>query len=131
MPAKPKHQIAEPRKVRIGSGGTALRRRRRGSRRRSGQRRQSAEEDGPVLPALEPAVRLVELLGVQMQPAAVPLEVGTAAAEPDPPAPHRAQRVADRARERDAEVRLQAGLQRPAEELDVLARERAAATAPP
>ena len=86
--------------------------------------RQPAQEDGPVLPALEPALGAIELLRAQMEPATVPLEVRAPAVEADRPAHHRAERVADRPGERDREVRGPALVDRAPEERHLLVRER-------
>ena len=61
----------------------------------------------------------------------MPLEEGPAAAAPIHQPPMRAERVADRPGERDREIAGQPGLELDAEERDVLAGERPAATAPP
>src|SRR5262245_2513065 len=86
-------------------------------------RRQPAQEYRPVLPTLEPALRPVEFLLVEMEPAPVALEIRPAAVQADGPPDDRSDRVADRPRERDREVRGQALVDRPPEERDVLVRE--------
>src|SRR4051812_16010651 len=71
---------------------------------RARDRGDAAEEDGPVVPPVEPPVRPVDLLSGQVQPAAVALEEGAAAALPDPPADVRADLVPDDAGCDDEEV---------------------------
>ena len=90
---------------------------------RPDDRRDAAEEDGPVLPAVEPPLGAVEPCLAEVQPAAVALQERAAAAHADPPAEQRADRVADRARTRHREVRRKALLDLVPREDDVLAHE--------
>src|SRR5215207_4738993 len=65
---------------------------------RARNRRDPPHEDGPVAPALEPALGPRELLRREVQPTAVALEVWPPAVDPDRPAEYRADRVPDRPR---------------------------------
>ena len=59
----------------------------------------AADEDRPVVPAVEPALGARRAAsGVEVEPAAVALEERPAAVEPDRPADDRAEQVAERAR---------------------------------
>ena len=88
-PANAKHQIAEPISVRI---GVAAERRLEDPGRDRDERahdgRDPAEEDGPVLPAVEPCLRTLELGVVEVEPPPVPLEIRPPSATPDLPAEH-------------------------------------------
>src|SRR6266511_5282666 len=66
--------------------------------------RDPTDQDGPVLVAVEPSFRALELRRRQMEPAAVALEQRAAAADADPPAGDRADEVAQRSGERDGDV---------------------------
>src|SRR5438270_5888741 len=61
------------------------------------------DEDGPVAPAVEPALGAVELLGREVEEAPASLEQRPAAVGADPPAGDRADEVADRSGERHRE----------------------------
>src|SRR5436309_7891215 len=79
-------------------------------------RSHAADEDGELVPAVEPALRARELLGREVQPAAVPLEVGPAAVDPDRPADDRADEIAERTGDGHREVRPERGCDPVAEE---------------
>src|ERR671931_1245321 len=78
---------------------------------RAGDGRHAAEEDGPVLPAVEPAPRFRELPLRDAEPL-----VAVAA---DRPADDRPEQVADRPRERHREVGVEPGRDSRAEERDM------------
>src|SRR3954471_5641033 len=74
---------------------------------RTRDRGHAPHQHRPCVPALEPALCPVELLRRQVEPAAVALEEGPAAAEADPPAEDRPELVADHARQHDGDERRQ------------------------
>ena len=123
-PARAGEREAPDRRPREGEQRVADERRLHDSRRdgdeRADDRRQPSEEDRPVLPALEPALRAVEPLLVQVEPASVALQVRPSSVEPDRPASDGADRVADRACERDGDVRRESLVDRASEEHDLL-----------
>ena len=90
---------------------------------RARDRREPADEDGPVVPALEPALGALQARRAQVEPAPAALEKRPAAVEADRPADQRADQVAERPGERDREVGVEAAPLGP--EDDELVRERA------
>src|SRR5581483_6892237 len=62
---------------------------------RAGHGRDPADQHRPALPALEPALGAVELARREVEPPPVALEQPAAAAEPEPPADHGPDLVAD------------------------------------
>ena len=115
-PAKTKHQMAEPIRVRIDVAPERdLEDPGRDRDERPHDRRQPPEQDGPVLPALEPRLGALELRVVEMQPAAVLFEVGPPAAAPDLPPDHGADQVPDRPGRDDREIGREARRERVAE----------------
>src|SRR5207249_1819834 len=82
--------------------------------------RDAPEEDGELVPPVEPALGAVELVPPEVKPAPAPLEQGPAAVEADRPAADRADEVPECAGERDGDVRAGVrGHARP-EQVDVL-----------
>src|SRR5262245_17570181 len=81
----------------------------------------AAEEDGPVAPAVEPALGAVEVLRPEMEPASVSLDERTPAVEADRPADDRADGLAGYPRRGDRDVAPEVGVDLVAEQDDVLA----------
>src|SRR3954465_614157 len=87
---------------------------------RAHDRRDPAEQDGPAVVPVEPALRPAEALGPEGQQPPMALRERPPAGAADPPADHRAEQVAQRPGERHRHVRPAAGLDAVAEEHDVL-----------
>src|SRR4051794_34211115 len=68
---------------------------------RAHDRSDAADEHGPVVVAVEPRLCAPELLGAEVEPAAVTVEQRPAAVDADPPAEDRADEVAERSGDRD------------------------------
>src|SRR4051794_37564643 len=77
---------------------------------RTGDRRDAPDEDGPVAPAVEPALGALEARGRKVEPTAAALQERPAAVEPDRPAGDTADQVADGPGDGDRQVRGQPAL---------------------
>src|SRR5690348_7807570 len=86
--------------------------------------RDPAEQDGPAVVPVEPALGPLEPLRTEVQEATVPLDERPASLAPDRPAGDRADDVAESSRERHHQERREARLDLVAEEDDVLRGER-------